>query len=279
MPDLILPAPAKINRFLHIVGQRPDGYHLLQTLFQFIDLNDVLEFTLHHSREVRLNSTIPGISAANNLVLRAAQALQAASSTGQGVDISLKKQIPIGAGLGGGSSDAATTLLALNQLWDLRLSTETLMSIGVKLGADVPIFIRGQSAWAEGIGEEFTDITLPEGWIVLVLPDAQINTAEIFFDKALSRNTAPCRMCASLIETGHNDCEPVVRQRYPQVAEALDWLNDFAPARLTGTGACIFAPVESQAAGAKIVEQLPKTCKAWVLRTLNRSPALDRLGS
>lgn len=275
MPDLVLPAPAKINRFLHIVGQRPDGYHLLQTLFQFIDLSDELEFTLNHSRELRLNSAIPGVSATNNLVLRAAQALQNANSTSWGVDISLKKQIPIGAGLGGGSSDAATTLLALNQLWDLRLSTEALMSIGVKLGADVPIFIKGQSAWAEGIGEELTEIELPEDWIVLVFPDVQINTAEIFFDKALSRNTAPCRMSASLIETGHNDCEPVVRQRYPQVAKALDWLNDFAPARLTGTGACIFAPVESQAAGAKILEELPKGCKAWVLRTLNRSPALN----
>lgn len=277
MNTLTLPAPAKINRFLHIVGQREDGYHELQTIFQFIDLADELSFTLRNDRKIVMKTVLNGVSDRDNLVLRAAHALQEAVSRTQGVEISLTKNIPIGGGLGGGSSDAATTLVALNQLWQTKLSITQLIQIGARLGADVPIFIHGHSAWAEGIGDQLTDIILPETWLVLIAPPVKVSTAEIFFNKSLSRDTSRCKMSASLIDLGHNDCEPVVRQSYPEVAKALDWLNELAPARMTGSGGCIFAPVDSQQAALEIVQQAPENYQGFAVKALNISPLHNNL--
>ncbi len=277
MNTLILPAPAKINRFLHINAQREDGYHEIQTIFQFIDLADQLTFTINKAGKLNLHYSNSSINAKTNLIMRAAKALHEATSCNVGIDISITKNIPIGGGLGGGSSDAATTLLALNHLWQTKLTTSQLIEIGVKLGADIPIFIHGHSAWAEGIGDQLQTIDLPEGWMVLIAPPVHVATAEIFFDKALSRDTSPCKMSASLVDTGHNDCEPIVRQHYPEVAKALDWLSGFAPARITGTGGCIFAAVASQKDAEAIIEKMPKNCKGFVVHTLNQSPVMDLL--
>lgn len=277
MKTLVLPAPAKINRFLHITGQRDDGYHYLQTIFQFIDLMDQLEFTVRKDGEIVLHSDLPGVTNENNLIIKAAKMLKAITGSSYGAEITLHKYIPVGAGLGGGSSDAGTTLLALNHLWKLKLNTAQLIEIGVKLGADVPVFIQGCTAWAEGIGDKLTPMELPESWIALIVPNLKISTAEIFCDKALSRDTSPCKMSPSLLDLGHNDCEPVVRAHYPEVAKALDWLNQLAPARLTGTGAAIFAVLETQEQAQAIVEQTPANCRGFAVKTLNVSPVLEVL--
>lgn len=271
------PAPAKLNLFLQIVGRRSDGYHLLQTIFQIIDLCDELQFDLTADGAIRRIDDAsarppPGVAPDQDLCVRAARALQTASGTGQGVDIRLRKRIPLGGGLGGGSSDAATTLLVLNALWGCGLDIEQLVNIGLQLGADIPVFIRGQSAWADGVGERLTPLPLPQRWFLVVHPGVAVPTREVFQAPELTRNSPVITIPAPLGPAGRNDCEPVVRSRFPAVAEALDWLAQFVPARLTGTGACIFAEFDSPAAAERIAARVPEGWRAWVARGLSNSP-------
>lgn len=277
------PAPAKINLFLHITGRRADGYHLLQTVFQFLDFGDELTFTLRDDGEVRRAAEIPGVPAESDLTVRAARALQAVTGAKLGAEIGIDKRLPMGGGLGGGSSDAATTLVALNHLWQLGLSEDELAVIGLKLGADVPVFVRGRAAWAEGVGEELTPIALPEPWFLVVVPPCHVPTAALFAAPELTRNvqkrTIPAFLSGATPEEWFNVFEAVVRQRYPEVDEALKWLAQFAPARMSGSGACIFAPFASEALAQQALQQLPVQWRGFVARGLNRSPLLERLAA
>jgi 4-diphosphocytidyl-2-C-methyl-D-erythritol kinase len=228
MTSLILPAPAKLNLFLHITGRRADGYHLLQTVFQFLEQADTLHFSLRQDGHITLMPNIPGVPADSNLVVRAARLLQAHTNGRLGADITLDKRLPMGGGIGGGSSDAATTLLGLNQLWGLNLPLETLATLGLQLGADVPVFVRGHAAWAEGVGETLTPIDLPEPWYLVLTPSAHISTVDIFCDPRLTRDTPAITVAAflggGLAQSIRNDCENIVRQRSPEVDAALTWL-------------------------------------------------------
>jgi 4-diphosphocytidyl-2-C-methyl-D-erythritol kinase len=271
------PAPAKINLFLHILGRREDGYHELQTVFQFLSLCDLLYFKLRHDGVIYRGSELPGVEPAADLVVRAAQLLQKASGTRLGVDISMEKQLPLGGGLGGGSSDAATTLVALNRLWRLGWTGEALASLGLKLGADVPIFVYGQAAWAEGVGERFTPRVLDEPWYLVVQPKCAISTAQIFADPALTRNTPAIRMLNFDLDKVRNDCEPLVTARYPEVGEALEWLRQRSNGRLSGTGSCVFSRYETESQARKALASLPEGWKGFVAKGLNRSPLLERL--
>lgn len=269
------PAPAKLNRMLHIVGRRDDGYHRLQTVFQFLDYCDQLAFELRGDGAILRAVELTGVTQAQDLTLRAARLLQQATGTRQGAVIHLHKQLPMGGGLGGGSSDAATVLVALNQLWQTGLSGHELAALGLRLGADVPVFVHGQAAWAEGVGEQLTPVELDEPWFVVLLPAVHISTAEIFTDPDLTRNSTPITIAHFLAGDGGNDCEAVVRRRYPLVAEALDWLSRFAPARLTGTGACVFAAFATREQAEQVAAQAP--VQVFVARGHNRSPLLERL--
>lgn len=271
------PAPAKLNLCLHIVGRRADGYHLLQSAMQFIDLHDDLQFYRRPLGVIERVSGPPGLPAESDLVVRAAQRLAEAALPDQGVAIALEKRIPMQAGLGGGSSDAATVLVALNRLWKLGLSIDRLAEIGVGLGADVPLFIRAQAAWVEGIGERLTPTDYPESVFVLVKPSAAVSTAEIFQAPELTRNSPITTIRAFLAGGGRNDCTSTVRGRYPEVAEALDWLSKFAPARLTGTGSCVFAAMADVESAEAVIARLPQRWSGFVVRGLNRSPLADRL--
>lgn len=266
------PAPAKLNLMLHIVGRRPDGYHELQTVFQLIDLCDTVHLTVLESGAIERPQGPEGVPSDQDLTVRAAQALRQASGTQLGARIEVQKRIPMGGGLGGGSSDAATTLVGLNQLWRLGLSTDELAAIGLKLGADVPVFVHGTSAWAEGLGERLAPISLPEAWFVLVHPGISVPTREIFQAPELTRNSPITTIRGFFDSGGRNDCEPVVRARYPQVAEALDWLARFAPARLTGTGACVFASFKSAADAERVAARVPDEWQSFVARGLAESP-------
>jgi 4-diphosphocytidyl-2-C-methyl-D-erythritol kinase len=245
------PAPAKLNLFLHVTGRRPDGFHDLQTVFQLIDLHDDLRITVREDGEIVRPKGPAGVPEESDLVVRAARALKAASGTPLGASIQVIKRIPMGGGLGGGSSDAATTLLALNHLWRTGLTPENLASLGLALGSDVPVFVRGSSAWAEGRGEVLEPVGLPERWFVVVHPGVHVATAPVFQAPELTRNSPKLTMRAFLEAgaraAGRNDCESVVRARFPEVADALDWLARFGSARLTGTGACVFADFASAA--------------------------------
>ena len=271
------PAPAKVNLFLHILGRRPDGYHELQTVFQFAGLCDTLSFKLREDGEVRRTTDLPGVAPEADLVVRAARLLQSHTGTRLGADIGVIKRIPTGAGLGGSSSDAATTLVALDHLWDTGVTGLELQSIGRRLGADVPIFLHGQAAWAEGIGERFSPISLDEPWYLLIRPDIEVSTAAVFNDPDLTRNTSPITIARFLAGDGHNDCEPVVRVRYPEVGAALDWLGERAHARLTGTGSCVFGAFPSEAEARAVLTELPRRWDGSVAEGRNRSPLLDRL--
>jgi 4-diphosphocytidyl-2-C-methyl-D-erythritol kinase len=271
------PAPAKVNLFLHILGRRPDGYHELQTVFQFAGLCDTLSFELREDGEVRRTTDLPGVAPEADLVVRAARLLQSHTGTRLGADIGVTKRIPTGAGLGGSSSDAATTLVALDHLWGAGLSSPELQSIGRRLGADVPIFLHAQATWAEGIGERFSPIALDEPWYLLIRPDIEVSTAAVFNDPDLTRNTSPITIAGFLAGEGHNDCEPVVRVRYPEVGAALDWLGERAHARLTGTGSCVFGAFPSEAEAQAILAELPRRWGGFVAQGRNRSPLLDRL--
>ncbi len=271
------PAPAKLNLMLHIMGQRQDNYHLLQTVFQFIDFSDLLDFNIRDDTVISCQSDWQGVAEADDLIVRAAKILQQESDCQLGADINLKKKIPAGGGLGGGSSDAATTLVALNHLWDIELSVDQLADLGLKLGADVPVFIHGQAAWAEGVGELLTPIEAEELWYLVIHPDCFVSTQEVFNSPDLTRNTPVSRMCDFLEVGGHNDCEFVVRNLYPQVADSLDWLGQFADARMTGTGACIFAGFGKQQQAESVYEKLPQGWEGFVAKGLNHSPLQIRL--
>ena len=271
------PAPAKLNLNLHIVGRREDGYHLLQSAMQFIDLSDELQFVGRPAGVIERVRGPNAVPAESDLVVRAARKLAEQSGRNLGVGIDLAKRIPMQAGLGGGSSDAATALVALNQLWGLHLSTDDLVEIGVGLGADVPLFIRAHAAWVEGIGERLTPVDYPESIFVLIKPSVSVSTAVIFQAPELTRNSPITTIRAFLAGGGRNDCTSTVRRRYPEVAEALDWLSKFAPARLTGTGACVFAAVANMESAKRVIAQVPARWSGFVVRGLNRSPLTERL--
>jgi 4-diphosphocytidyl-2-C-methyl-D-erythritol kinase len=277
------PAPAKLNLFLLILGRRADGYHELQTCFQFVDLCDELTFVVRKDGEIRRRSDLAGVGEDTDLCVRAARALQKASGTRLGVDISLLKRIPIGGGLGGGSSDAATCLVALNHLWRTNLSTDELAALGLKLGADVPVFVRGRVAWAEGVGERITLLYPPlaptENNYLILKPNVLVSTAQVFQDPELTRNSAPITIHGFLATGGKNDCLSVVRRRFPEVAQAFDWLSAYGPARLTGTGACVFLACETEARGREILRKVPAALTGFLVRGLNDSPLLERLAA
>jgi 4-diphosphocytidyl-2-C-methyl-D-erythritol kinase len=277
----VWPAPAKLNLFLHIVGRRPDGYHELQTCFQFVDLCDEITLKVRDDGQIRRVKDIPGLPAEADLCVRAARALQEASGSSLGVDIDLHKNIPIGGGLGGGSSDAATCLVALNQLWGLHLPPERLAAMGLKLGADVPVFVHGRVAWAEGVGERLTPLYPPlaplEANYLILKPNVSVSTAEVFQDPELTRNSPPITIHGFLASGGRNDCLGVVRRRFPQVAHALDWLSVYGSARLTGTGACVFLACETMDRGQEIIAKLPPEFEGFLARGLNDSPLLEGL--
>jgi len=258
---LTLAAPAKLNLFLHITGRRANGYHDLQTLFQLLDYGDELTFQAQAGESVSLTCNIPALIDDNNLVLRAArllqQALNARGHATTGIQINLHKRISEGAGLGGGSSDAATTLVGLNHLWQGGLSTAELMALGLQLGADVPVFVAGQSAWAEGIGEQLSPVELPQQFYVVLTPACHVPTARIFSHEQLTRDSTAIKMHDFLAGQSQNDCESLVRTLYPQVDAALNWLNQFAPARMTGTGASVFAALDDETLARSILQALP----------------------
>ena len=271
------PAPAKINLFLHITGRRDDGYHLLQTAFQFLDYGDSLNFRIRSDGVINRHTDIPGVPAEEDLVIRAARALQETSKTPLGVEIEIEKNLPMGGGLSGGSSEAVTTLVALNHLWKLNLSEEQLAEIGLTLGADVPVFVRGFAAWAEGVGENLTPINPPEPWFLVVIPPCHVSTAKIFSDSELTRDSRTIKIPAFLAGHGENVCEPVVRKHFPDVDNALNWLSNFSQARMSGTGACIFAPFDSKVEAEQVMTKMPSNWKAFVTKGLNQSPLLARL--
>jgi 4-diphosphocytidyl-2-C-methyl-D-erythritol kinase len=266
------PAPAKLNLFLHITGRRADGYHELQTAFQFLDYGDELQFEVTTSPTIRLSQPMHGVADADNLIVRAATLLQQHSGCDHGAVISVTKRLPMGGGLGGGSSNAATTLVALNTLWDCGLSEEELAQLGLQLGADVPIFIAGFAAWAEGVGEKLTPITPEEPWFAVIKPDCHVSTAEIFSSTELTRDCEPITISRFLSGEGSNVCEAVVKKHYPAVANALNWLAQYASPRMTGTGACIFADFDNQQQAQHVVDNLPINWQGFVAKGCNRSP-------
>ena len=271
------PAPAKLNLFLHVVGRRSDGYHLLQTAFQFLDYCDQIDIAVRADGQLSRHANYSDIAADVDLVIRAAAALQTATGCRQGAELTIHKHLPPGGGLGGGSSDAATTLVALNRLWGLDLAVTQLADIGLRLGADVPVFIHGQAAWAEGVGEKLTPILPEECWYLVIHPDVHVSTAEIFAAADLTRTTPATTIRDFLEAGGHNDCEPVVRKRYPVVAEALDWLSRHGQAHMTGTGSCIFAAFGEREQAERVYTMIPGKWRGFIARGLNRSPLLQRL--
>ncbi len=271
------PAPAKLNLMLRIVGQRDDGYHLLQTVFQFVDLCDWLIFHPADDGNVRLVRTISGVPEEDDLTVKAANLLKAETGCELGVRIEVDKKLPMGGGLGGGSSDAATTLMVLNELWGLGLTKEKLLRMGLSLGADVPVFIFGHSSWGEGVGEKLSKIDIPEQWVVIIKPDCHVNTGEIFCAKNLTRNSKSIKML-DFIEGDHqNDCLAVVSASYPLVRKALDALSEYSEARLTGTGACVFAQFDSYDVAIDAYSRLKGNWVVYLAKGLNQSPLYAKL--
>lgn len=271
------PAPAKVNLFLHLTGRRADGYHELQTLFHLVDLTDTIAIRVREDGAISRCEGPADVPAESDLAVRAARSLKEASGTRLGADLRVLKHIPQGGGLGGGSSDAATTMLALNHLWGCGLTPAELAALGLQLGADVPVFIGGFSAWGEGIGERLTPVELPERWYLIIHPGCAVSTRAVFQSPELTRNSPIITIRALLESGGRNDCEPVVRRMLPEVGEALDWLGRFAPARLTGTGSCVFAAFESAAEAERLAGRVPDRWKSTVARGLNASPVLEQL--
>ncbi|MCQ4237977.1 4-(cytidine 5'-diphospho)-2-C-methyl-D-erythritol kinase [Stutzerimonas stutzeri] len=271
MQILTLPAPAKLNLMLHITGRRADGYHELQTLFQFLDYGDELVLRPREDGQIRLLTELPGVDHDSNLIVRAARLLQRESGCALGADIQLTKRLPMGGGIGGGSSDAATTLVGLDHLWNTRLGEDRLAELGLNLGADVPVFVRGRAAFAEGVGERLQPVDLPEPWFLVIAPQVSVSTAEIFADPELTRNTPAITVRSLLAGGGRNDCQPVVEKRYPEVRNALSLLNKFVQARMTGTGACVFGSFPNEGEADKVRRQLPATLPSFVARGRNVS--------
>ncbi|MGM8930714.1 4-(cytidine 5'-diphospho)-2-C-methyl-D-erythritol kinase [Salinicola halophyticus] len=292
MTTLTLPAPAKLNRLLRITGRRPDGYHSLQTLFQILDHGDILRFTATpDSLDIELGSALTGVAHEDNLIVRAARRLQRETGCRQGAIIELEKRLPIGGGLGGGSSNAATTLLALDHLWELDLGIERLAALGLELGADVPVFVRGHTAWAEGVGERLVPVELPPCWFVVIHPGIEISTAAIFGDPGLTRDSPVISMRRALDRASpdtvwRNDCERTVRAQYPEVDRALTWLGRQGQAMLTGTGACVFCPLKDEAHAEQVLLAIPDEWHAFKARSsdvsslhhaLKAAKGLDRI--
>lgn len=281
---LILPAPAKLNLFLHITGRRPDGYHDLQTVFQLLDHGDELHFSTDHATGLGFSCTTPHLNTPDNLVLRAARLLQPHARTAPHCNIHLEKRLPEGGGLGGGSSDAATTLLALNQLWQCQLSLSQLEALGLQLGADVPVFVHGHTAFAEGLGEVLQNQQLPPCWFLVLTPPCAVSTREIFSHPELTRNSASTKMPAFPFSGSRNDCQDVSCKLYPPIKAALDWLGSFAEARMTGTGSSVFASFTTREQATEILSRLPAAssrfgtgCLGFVARGVNVSPLHEAL--
>ena len=271
------PAPAKINLFLHVVGRRPDGYHLLQTLFRFLGHGDTLRFAPRDDERIVLETPLPGVAPEDDLTVRAARLLQRETGCARGVSIRLEKRLPLGGGLGGGSSDAATVLLALNHLWGLGLPRERLQALGLTLGADVPVFVFGRNAFAEGVGEALQSIELPPAWYVVLEPPVGVPTAAIFSAPELRRDTPEMRAADWRPGGGHNDLEPVACARFPAVSEHLAWLNAQVPgrARMSGSGACVFAELSDRAAAEAVVARLPAGWRGWAAPGLAAHPLFN----
>lgn len=283
---LTCPAPAKLNLFLHVVGRKPDGYHLLQTLFRFIDLHDTLHFTPREDGVVRRTNAVEGVAEEQDLCVRAARLLQSETGCTSGVDIAIEKRIPMGGGLGGGSSDAATTLIALNRLWSLGLSRTRLMQLGLRLGADVPVFVFGENAFAEGVGEKLQAYPLPETWYVVLFPPVHVPTVQIFSHPELTRDTVSITMRALSEQELHNDLQSVVCKLYPEVARYIAWLDNlrvgrqacegsFGKAMMTGSGACVFAAFASRSEAEAVLQQLPPEMRGVVAQGLEKHPLHD----
>lgn len=283
----VWPAPAKLNLFLHVIGRRDDGYHDLQTLFQFLDVQDRITLTVRSDGGVRRTSAHAEVAEEADLVVRAARLLKQTTGSSLGADIAVEKRIPLGAGLGGGSSDAATTLLALNKLWDLGLGNDELAALGLRLGADVPVFVHGLAAWAEGVGERLQPVELETPWYLVINPGCSVSTARVFSHPALTRDSTPLRIRDFLLPGGgqarsvqdwldgtRNDCEAVVRTLYPDVDDALCWLARHGTARMTGTGASVFAPFAERAQAQQLLDRLPRCWYGFVARGMNRSAVL-----
>ncbi|PIE01233.1 MAG: 4-(cytidine 5'-diphospho)-2-C-methyl-D-erythritol kinase [Thiothrix nivea] len=277
MKSLTLPAPAKINHFLHITGRRADGYHLLQTLFQFLNYGDEITLTLRHDGVISRSQGNKGIPPQEDLAVKAAELLQTDTACQLGADIRVEKRLPMGGGLGGGSSDAATTLLGLNLLWGLALSEERLAALGLALGADVPVFVQGRTAWAEGVGERLTFVELAEKWYLVVHPGVHISTAEIFSNAGLTRDLQPITIAAFLAGQTQNVFESVVRKASSEVDKAFNWLSDFAVTKMTGSGACLFAEFENAVDAQQVLNRLPAQWSGFVARSESRSSLHQQL--
>ncbi len=269
---MILPAPAKLNLFLHITGRRADGYHLLQTLFVFLDYADEIQLTLRPDGLIRRTVGDPLIPENDDLVVKAARLLQVTTACTQGVDIAVHKKLPMGGGLGGGSSDAASVLVGLNRLWNCGLDPVALAALGLRLGADVPVFVHGHAAWAEGVGEILQPVDVPEKWYLVVHPNVHVSTAKIFLHEDLTRHCQPIRIATFLAGQTTNVFEPVVIKAYPEVAEAFHWLSGFAPARLTGSGACLFAAFDDECTAKQVLAVLPEQWSGFVAKSRCQSP-------
>lgn len=270
-------APAKLNLMLSITGRREDGYHLLQTVFQLIDITDGLIFTESADNDVHLKNPIAGVKESDDLTVRAANILKQETGYKGGVNIEMEKNLPMGGGLGGGSSDAATVLVVLNKLWGLDLSTKRLIELGVQLGADVPVFVNGTSVWAEGVGEELTPIALPKAWYVVVKPKCHVDTGEIFSAKGLTRDSKSIKMADFDAGQIRNDCSEVVRKLYSEVDEALKELDAYGKARLTGTGACVFVQFDNEEQAKEVFQSLPSEREKYLTQGLANSPLQDEM--
>ena len=275
--DNIWPAPAKINLFLHITGRLENGYHTLETIFQFLDYGDSLTFEINGANSILITPEVPGVSLSDNLIYRAAMLLKPHAKTNAGVVINLSKILPMGAGLGGGSSNAAPTLVAVNLLWQCDLSVDDLAQLGLVLGADVPIFVKGFAAFAQGVGEILTPVSPPQPWYLIVWPGVSVATADIFNAPELPRDTQPIELKQLDSAILKNDCEKVTKNRHPEVANALNWLIQYAPAKMTGTGSCVFGQFESEQAAAAALLDLPTTMHGFVAKGINQSPLMATL--
>jgi 4-diphosphocytidyl-2-C-methyl-D-erythritol kinase len=269
------PAPAKLNLMLRVLGRRPDGYHRLQTVFQLIDREDRLFFESRGDRRIVRTSRLAGVPEDADLVVRAARLLQAHTGCQLGADVRVQKNLPMGGGLGGGSSDAATTLVALNRIWGTGLGERDLMALGLALGADVPFFVHGRAAWGEGVGEELTPLDIPEPWYLVLVPKCEVVTGVVFSDAELTRDSVPIKIADFVAGDDRNDCLDVVLRRYPEVAEAVDWLASVGRPQLTGTGACVFCAFASAEQAMAACAAVPLRFSAFVARGMNRSPLLD----
>ena len=268
-----LPAPAKLNLFLHITGRRSDGYHNLQTLFQLLDYGDQLDFEQRDDDAIHIEPAIDGVPQEDNLIYKAARLLQQHNGCQLGANIQLHKRLPMGGGLGGGSSNAATALVGLSRLWNLNIDTDQLAELGLQLGADLPVFVRGNSAWGEGIGEQLTPVETAPHWFLVIRPNCHVETAKIFSHQALTRDTPILKIRASFEQGWRNDCQNVVERLYPEVRIAREWLRKYDEnARMTGTGACVFARFESKSAALAALDKRPPDTQGFVAKGVNRSP-------